>query len=88
MSKFFVNEMILDGMSPVFADYWRTNINKYQNVDKCLNLDEWHALTIKQTTEKGETISMPVAGAAYLEWLIKEAPKWRLNINQASHSSS
>lgn len=88
MSKFFINDGILDGMPPIFYDFWRQRIRQYGQVDKCLNLDEWHALTIKKTTESGETISMPVAGAAYIEMLIKEAPKWRLNINMASHSSA
>lgn len=87
MNKFFINDSILEGMSPLFVKFWKEKINQYSQVDKCLNLDEWHSLTIK-SIEGGEEISMPVAGSSYIEWLIKQAPKWRLNINQASHSSS
>ncbi|MEZ8870298.1 hypothetical protein BCT01_08545 [Vibrio tasmaniensis] len=88
MKKFFINETILNGMDDLYHAYWKKGINQYRNVDKCLNLDEWHALTVKMNNDRGDSISVPVAGAMYIEWLVKEAPKWRLNINQASHSAS
>lgn len=88
MKNFFAHESILTGMNPIYHNYWKQSINKFRNVDKCLNLDEWHALTIKKIDDDGNAVSIPVAGAMYIEWLVKEAPKWRLNINQASHSSS
>ncbi len=88
MSKFFIDESILQDMNPIYHQFWRKRINIYRNIDKCLNLDEWHALTIKKPNDNGDMVSLPVAGAAYLEWLIKQAPKWRLSINHASHSAT
>lgn len=86
IDKFFIHYEILDGMSPVFKPYWEDKIKQFGKVDKILNLDEWHALTIKTVTSDGKEISVPVGGAAYIDYLIKQAPKWRLSINMASHS--
>jgi intracellular multiplication protein IcmB len=90
MRKFALTEDILSfpHMNPIYTDYWRERVNKYANLDKCLNLDEWHMMTIKQVTSEGKVISLPVAGAEYVDALIKEAPKWKMNINIATHSAS
>lgn len=87
MNKFFINDSILEGMDTMYHSYWKKQIAEFGQVDKCLNLDEWHTLTVKQLSDN-EEISVPVAGAQYIDWLIKQAPKWRLNVNMASHSAA
>uniref|UniRef100_UPI001680DCDE hypothetical protein n=1 Tax=Candidatus Enterovibrio escicola TaxID=1927127 RepID=UPI001680DCDE len=87
MSKFFINKSILEGMPLIYHTYWKKQITEYGQVDKCLNLDEWHTLTVKKMVDM-EEVSVPVAGSQYIDWLIKQAPKWRLNINMASHSAA
>ncbi|BCL74019.1 hypothetical protein TUMSATVNIG1_60050 (plasmid) [Vibrio nigripulchritudo] len=88
MRNFFLNESILEHMPISYRDYWKRKIEKYSGLPKNLTLDEWHLMTVKVTTESGETISTPVEGAKYIESLIKEAPKWGLSINISSHSAN
>ncbi|HGS4512527.1 TPA: hypothetical protein ACMDOZ_002223 [Vibrio cholerae] len=88
MRNFSISESILnfEHLNSIYLDYWRDKINKFANLNKCLNLDEWHLLSVKKSLPDGRVISEPVAGAEYLDGLIKEAPKWKLSINIATHS--
>ncbi|MFM2668680.1 hypothetical protein AAFX24_28455 [Vibrio mediterranei] len=87
IQNYFIHRDILKNMPPLYHEYWADKIEKYSMVEKHLTLDEWHALSIKKVVGDRE-ISVPVGGSAYVEYLIKQAPKWNLSINIATHSSS
>ncbi|MFV8385671.1 hypothetical protein ACNO5E_16395, partial [Vibrio parahaemolyticus] len=57
---------------------------KYGHLPKCLAWDEWHALSVKETHD-GKEYSKSQAGAEYVDFLIREAPKWDLSVSLASH---
>lgn len=93
MEKFFLRDNyigeILGNMPELYEQYWRQRVKEYSPLQKCLSIDEWHALTISMTAkDSGKKVTQTVAGAAYLEYLIKETPKWGISINMASHTPS
>jgi len=90
MKNFTISDSLLTfkHLGHIYHDYWRERINQFANLDKVLNLDEWHMMTVKKTLDNGRTISQPIAGAEYVDALIKQAPKWRVSINIATHSAN
>lgn len=84
MRKFTLEESLVDSVSPLYRNYWISQIKSYGHLPKSLALDEWHALSVKAEHE-GKEYSKSQAGAEYIDFLIREAPKWGMSINIASH---
>ncbi|OCP68399.1 hypothetical protein [Vibrio parahaemolyticus] len=84
MRKFTLDENVYTSCQPLYKKYWKNEVAKYGHLPKCLAWDEWHALSVKETHD-GKEYSKSQAGAEYVDFLIREAPKWDLSVSLASH---
>ncbi|MFG0447595.1 hypothetical protein [Vibrio sp. YQ_11] len=85
MKKFRTAEELVKRAPPLYREYWKNQFFEVSRLKKCLSLDEWHTLSVKATDNDGNEYSKSQAGAEYIDYLIREAPKWNLSINIASH---
>lgn len=88
MRRFFLGPALASAAPPLYQKYWAEQVVANQGLKKCLSLDEWHALSVKAEDSNGKEYAKSQAGAEYIDFLIREAPKWGLSINLASHRAA
>lgn len=85
MRKFFIEEELSKSAPDLYKKYWLNQFYENSKLKKTLSLDEWHTLSVKGTDNEGNEFSKSQAGAEYIDFLIREAPKFNLSLNIASH---